>query len=167
MAEQDNSKPQNLKTSERLVWLGFMLFFVIVLAIYIARGNGLEQDLADANRELLQTQMQLQEYTRHEVPRPVELGLTNAQIQDLQRRGITRPQERLANDLMRHTDLIPHRPPEGETLEFRRDGIHVLNQQWVLANFEGDSVHGQLLLAYEVVKGDIRWEVLESTLTRP
>ncbi|WP_017943042.1 MULTISPECIES: hypothetical protein [unclassified Thioalkalivibrio] len=166
MSEHDNPKPQNLKTSERLVWLGFMLFFVVVLAIYIARGNGLEQDLAEANRDLLQTQMQLQQYTRHEVPRPVELGLTNAHIQDLQRRGMARPNERLANDLMQQTGLIPHEAPEGEAYAFRRDGIHVLNHQWVLANFEGDSAHGQLLLAYEVVHGNVHWEVLESTLDR-
>jgi hypothetical protein len=36
--------PRGCRFTERLVWLGFMLFFVIVLAIYIARGIGLEQD---------------------------------------------------------------------------------------------------------------------------
>jgi len=166
VSEQDNPKPQNLKTNERLVWLGFMLFFVVVLAIYIARGNGLEQDLSEANRDLLQAQMQLQQYTRHEIPRPVELGLTNAHLQDLQRRGMVRPNERLADDLMQQTGLIPHEAPEGDAYAFRRDGIHVLNHQWVLANFEGDSAHGQLLLAYEVVHGNVHWEVLESTLDR-
>ncbi|WP_019625264.1 hypothetical protein [Thioalkalivibrio sp. ALJT] len=166
MSEQDNPKPQNLKTSERLVWIGFMLFFVIALAIYIARGDGLEQDLNETHRDLLQTQMQLQQYTRHEVPRPVALGLTNAHIQDLQRRGMVRPDERLADDLVQRTELIPHEAPEGETFSFRRDGIHVLNHQWVLANFEGGSAHGQLLLAYEVVLGNVHWEVLESTLDR-
>ncbi|WP_038054839.1 hypothetical protein [Thioalkalivibrio sp. ALJ1] len=166
MSEQESPKQQNLKTSERLVWVGFMLFFVVILAIYIARGNGLEQDLSEANRDLLQAQMQLQQYTRHEVPRPVVLGLTNAHLQDLQRRGMVRPDERLANDLMQQTDLIPHQASEGESYEFREDGIHVLNHQWVLANFEGDSAHGQLLLAYEVVHGNVVWEVLESTLDR-
>ncbi|WP_018141133.1 hypothetical protein [Thioalkalivibrio sp. ALJ7] len=166
MSEQESPKQQNLKTSERLVWVGFMLFFVVILAIYIARGNGLEQDLSEANRDLLQAQMQLQQYTRHEVPRPVVLGLTNAHLQDLQRRGMVRPDERLANDLMQQTDLIPHQASEGESYEFREDGIHVLNHQWVLANFEGDAAHGQLLLAYEVVHGNVLWEVLESTLDR-
>ncbi|WP_018871636.1 hypothetical protein [Thioalkalivibrio sp. ALJ16] len=166
MSEQENPKPQNLKTSERLVWVGFMLFFVVALAIYIARGDGLEQDLAEANRDLLQAQMQLQQYTRHEVPRPVVLGLTNAHIQDLQRRGMTRADERLAADLVQRTELIPHEAPDGETFSFRRDGIHVLNHQWVLANFESDSTHGQLLLAYEVIHGNVHWELLESTLGR-
>ena len=164
MAEEETPKQAGMKNSERLVWLGFMLFFVIALAIYIARGTGLEQDLAEANQELLRAQMQLQQYTRHEIPRPVEIGLTNAHIQDLQRRGMARPQERLADDLAGQPELIPHEPEEGDSFAFRTDGIHVLNDRWVLANFEGEQAHGQLLLAYEVVHGNVHWEVLESSV---
>lgn len=166
LADQPTRNTSSLKTSERLVWLGFMLFFVIVLAIYIARGAGLEQDLAQANRDLLQAQMELSEYTRHEVPRPVELGLTNAHIQDLQRRGMARPQERLRDDLVDRPELIPHEPAGDRALEFRPDGVHVLNHRWALAHFEGETLHGQMLLAYEVVHGNVHWEVLESTLDR-
>lgn len=162
--EQDNAKQGGLKNSERLAWLGFMLFFVIILAIYIARATGLEQDLTEAQRELYQTQVQLQEYTRHEIPRPVQLGLTNAHIQDLQRRGLARAEDRLRGDLMEHPELIPHEAEGDEGFAFRPDGIHVLNHRWVLANFEGDDAHGQVLLGYEVVHGNVMWEVIDSTL---
>jgi hypothetical protein len=160
MSEQQN--PEGLKFTERLAWLGFMLFFVIVLAIYIARGIGLEKDVAEANRALLDTQMQLARYTRDEVPRPAEVGLTNAHIQAMQRRGIARPELQLRRDLAQLPELIPHEPVVGGQMYFVPEGIHVLNDRWVLATFEDGHIRGQVLLEYEVVHGNVMWQVIES-----
>jgi hypothetical protein len=160
----DETNAQGLRFTERLVWLGFMLFFVIVLAIYVARGIGLEQDVTDANRALLDAQMQLARYTRDEVPRPADVGLTNAQIQAMQRRGIARPEPQLRRDLAAQPELIPHEPVLGGQMHFVPEGIHVLNDRWVLATFEDGHIRGQMLLAYDVAHGNVTWQVIESYL---
>jgi hypothetical protein len=162
MSEERSS--EGLKFTERLAWLGFMLFFVVVLAIYIARGIGLERDVTEANRELLETQMRLAQYTRDEVPRPAAVGLTNAQIQAMQRRGIARPEPQLRRDLTEQPDLIPHEPVLGGNMYFVPEGIHILNDRWVLATFEDGHIRGQMLLEYEVVHGNVVWQVIESYL---
>lgn len=162
MAEERNT--DGLRFTERLAWLGFMLFFVIVLAIYIARGIGLERDVTDANRALLDAQMRLAQYTRDEVPRPADVGLTHAQIQAMQRRGIARPEVQLRNDLLLQPQLIPHEPVLGGQMHFVPDGIHILNDRWVLATFEDGHIRGQMLLEYDVVHGNVMWQVIESYL---
>ncbi|WP_018868873.1 MULTISPECIES: hypothetical protein [unclassified Thioalkalivibrio] len=159
--ETDNEDPGRLRTRERLMWLGLMAFFVVILAIYIARAEGLEHDVTEANRELLEAQMQLAEYTREEVPRPVEIGLRNADIQQLQRLGMTNPERRLSEDLVENPQLVPEVLRDGDTAEFREDGIYVLNARWVLAHFESGDRFGQLLLEYEVVHGNVMWEVVD------
>lgn len=156
--------PENLKFTERLAWLGFMLFFVVVLAIYVARGIGLEKDVTEANRELLETQLELARYTRDEVPRPADVGLTHAQIQAMQRRGIARPEPTLVESLLQQPQLIPLEPVLGGEMFFLPQGIHVLNDRWVLAHFEDGHVRGQMLLAYDVARGSVTWQVIESYL---
>jgi hypothetical protein len=160
----EEKSPEGLRFTERLAWLGFMLFFVVVLAIYIARGIGLERDVTEANRALLDAQMQLSRYTRDEVPRPAEVGLTNAQIQAMQRRGIARPELQLRRDLLQQPELIPHEPVLGGLMQFVPEGIHVLNDRWVLATFEDGHIRGQMLLEYDVVHGNVMWQVIESYL---
>ncbi len=160
----DETNAQGLRFTERLVWLGFMLFFVVVLAIYVARGIGLEQDVTAANRALLDAQMQLARYTRDEVPRPADVGLTNAQIQAMQRRGITRPEPQLRRDLAAQPELIPHEPVLGGQMHFVPEGIHVLNDRWVLASFEDGHIRGQMLLEYDIAHGNVTWQVVESYL---
>ncbi|WP_418081374.1 hypothetical protein [Thioalkalivibrio nitratireducens] len=164
MMAEEQASTEGLKFTERLAWLGFMLFFVVVLAIYVARGIGLERDVAEANRELLDAQMQLAQYTQHEVPRPAEVGLTNAQVQAMQRRGIARPELQLARSLLEQPELISHAPVLGGQMYFVPDGIHVLNDRWVLATFEDGHVRGQMLLEYDVAHGNVTWQVLESYL---
>ena len=177
MAEEQQSAqtPEGLRFTERLAWLGFMLFFVIVLTIYIARGIGLERDVTEANRELLQTQQHLAQYLRHEIPRPTELGLTHAQIQSLQRRGLARPEPQLRDSLLEQSHLLSGLGPEGGALFFDPEGVHVLNQRWVLAYVAdqpdpGDAataagvLRGQVLLEYEVVHGNVFWQLLEVSL---
>ena len=160
----EENKSDGLKFTERLAWVGFMLFFVVVLTIYVARGIGLERDVTEANRELLETQMRLAQYTRHEVPRPADVGLTNAQIVAMQRRGIARPEVLLRNDLAQQPELIPHEPVLGGSMYFVPDGIHILNDRWVLATFEDGHIRGQMLLEYDIAHGNVVWQVIESYL---
>lgn len=151
--------PEALRFAERLAWLGFMLFFVVVLAIYIARGIGLERDVTEANRELLDTQLRLAQYTRHEVPRPLDLGLTHQQLQGLQRRGMARPEIQLRRSLL---EQDPELFGQISPVQIDPDGIHILNGRWVLAHFSTeDARHGQMLLGYEVIHGNVQWQPIE------
>lgn len=156
--------PEGLRFTERLAWVGFMLFFVVVLAIYIARGNGLERDVAEANQSLLETQIRLLQYTRDEVPRPPSIGLTNAERHDLQRRGIARPETQFFNSLERNSHLIPFATEEDREWYFLPEDVHILSNRWVLAHVEDGQRRGSLLLEYEAVLGNLLWQVVDSYL---
>jgi hypothetical protein len=151
-------------TSERLVWVGFMVFLVVVLFIYMLRGAGLEKDVAEANEENLRLQMHLARYLDREVQVPAAAGLTNAQVRHLQRLGLANPVERLREDLLAQPELIPHEPVLGGRMHFLPDGVHALNDRWVLAVFEDGHIRGQALLRYEVAYGNITWQVVDSYL---
>lgn len=152
------------RTAERLVWAGFMVFLVVVMFIYMLRGAGLERDVATANEENLRLQMHLSRYMDREVQVPAETGLTHGQVRQLQRLGLASPAERLREDLVAQPELIPHEPVLGGRMYFLPDGIHVLNDRWVLAVFEDGHIRGQMLLHYEVAYGNITWQVMDSYL---
>jgi hypothetical protein len=161
MSEDSN---RQTRTTERLVWAGFMVFLVVVMFIYMLRGAGLEEDLAAANEENLRLQVHLARYTDREVQVPAGAGLTNAQVRRLQRLGLSNPAERLQEDLIAQPELIPLEPVLGGRMYFLPDGVHVLNDRWVLAEFEDGHIRGQALFEYEVAYGNITWQVLESYL---
>ena len=155
---------RHTRIAERLVWTGFMVFLVVVLFIYMLRGAGLEQDLAEANQENLRLQMHLARYTDREVQVPAQVGLTNADVRRLHRLGLSNPAQRLAEDLAGQPELIPHEPVLGGQMYFVPEGIHVLNDRWVLAVFEDGHIRGQALFEYEVAYGNITWQLVDSYL---
>jgi hypothetical protein len=153
---------EGLKTTERLAWLGFLLFLVVVLAIYIGRGLGLEHDVQEANQRLLEAQIRLAHHTQGDITRPAAVGLTQLERQRLQQRGFARPEEQLRTHLLTQTALIPHTSLLGGTWYFLDEEIHLLNDRWVLAAFEDGHVRGKMLLEYRLAPGSITWQVLES-----
>lgn len=159
----DDSTRQS-RTAERLVWAGFMVFLVVVMFIYMLRGAGLEQDLAAANEENLRLQVHLARYTDREVQVPADPGLTNAEVRRLQRLGLANPVQALRDDLVAQPELIPHEPVLGGRMYFVPDGVHVLNERWVLAVFEDGHIRGQALLQYDVAYGNITWQVMDAYL---
>lgn len=152
------------RTAERMVWASFMVFLVVVLFIYMLRGAGLEKDVTAANEENLRLQLQLARYMDREVPMPVQAGLTRGQAQRLQRLGLSEPVPQLRDDLAGQPELISHEPVLGGSMYFVPDGIHVLNDRWVLAIFEDGHIRGQALLRYEVAHGNITWQMMDSYL---
>lgn len=160
----DDQGPDRSRKAERIAWAGFMVFLVVVLFIYMLRGAGLEKDVAAANEENLRLQMHLARYLNREVQVRADVGLTNEQVRRLHRLGITNPAERLRQELLGLPELIPHEPVQGGTMHFLPDGIHVLNDRWVLAIFEDGHIRGQMLLQYEVAYGNITWQVIDSYL---
>jgi hypothetical protein len=68
--------------------------------------------------------------------RPVVIS--EYQVRDLKRKGLSDPLVDLASDLRRHPELLPDNPvPEwgGNFGFYDPEGIHLLTSKWVLAAF--------------------------------
>ena len=89
--------------------------------------------------------------------------LDERQIKNLRKKGLDDPVKDLREDLMEDPDLITQEGVLGGTMGFYfSEGIHVLNERWVLAYFEDGHVGGAMLLRYDVLPGgDIKWEVID------
>ncbi|MFO7780975.1 MAG: hypothetical protein R6W94_05050 [Spirochaetia bacterium] len=79
------------------------------------------------------------------------------------------PQElaaRLKGDLMDREELIPFEGQLGGTMDFYDpDGIYILSDRWVYAEFTDGHVQGGMLLEYTFEPGDeVSWRVLEARL---
>ena len=92
--------------------------------------------------------------------------LSNWELDKLKEKGLTNPLEDLADDLMRHAELIPYKGVMGGTMGFyAKDDIHVVTSRWVLASFEDGHMKGRMLLEYQVSpKGKIYWRVISAYL---
>jgi hypothetical protein len=91
--------------------------------------------------------------------------LNPKQVENLMKKGLKNPVENIRDDLGRDPDLINLPAVHGGKMGFYfRDGIHILNEKWVMAYFEDGHIAGALLLKYEIEDdGNIRWEVLDET----
>lgn len=88
--------------------------------------------------------------------------LDEYQIRNLKRKGLVNPVEDIRNDLMREETLIARKGTQGGTMKFYLpEAIHVLTENWVIAYFEDGHNAGALFLRYDVIDGDITWEVLD------
>jgi hypothetical protein len=91
--------------------------------------------------------------------------LDQQQIKSLREKGLENPVDDLRNNLMKEDVIIKRKGVLGGTMGFYMpEGIHVLNEKWVVAYFEDGHVAGALLLKYEVKEGSINWEVLDEIL---
>lgn len=80
----------------------------------------------------------------------------------LSEKGITAAQ--LKAELLNRKDLIKHKPVLGGTMFFAGEGIHILTDKWVLAEFEDGHIGGYAFLKYDVNNGKISWSLVESYL---
>ena len=143
---------------ERRVWMvlfaALLAALVIVLFQYVHCG----EQLAAAKREgeALQTKIDALQGS----------SLSKGDITYLNKQGISRLEEDLATDLMRHKELIPYKGVMGGTMGFySKEDIHVLNERWVMASFEDGHIGGTMLLEYKVSRGgEIQWKVISAYL---
>ncbi len=90
-------------------------------------------------------------------------ALTEAEIEQLKRKGLADPIQDLAVDLVKHPELIPMEPVLGGTMDFWRDAVMVLGPGRVRAEFEDGHIGGHMILEYQVSdSGKISWTVLEA-----
>ena len=87
-------------------------------------------------------------------------------IANLQKNGLSDPEEDLISDLVQHRELIPYEGVMGGTMGFyAKKDIHVLTARWILASFEDGHIGGCMLLEYQVSpEGEIQWNVLSAYL---
>jgi regulator of replication initiation timing len=89
--------------------------------------------------------------------------LSESDIAFFKRKGVANPVEIIKTDLIKNNQLIPVEGNLGGTMQFYKEGIQILNRQWVLAYFEDGHSAGELLLEYTFTDtGDISWKVLSS-----
>jgi hypothetical protein len=97
---------------------------------------------------------------------PVSSFLTRWDIAQMEKQGISNPEEDLIVDLMQHRELIPYAGVMGGTMGFySQNDVHILSSRWVLASFEDGHISGHMLLEYKVdLGGNIHWRVLSAYL---
>lgn len=138
-----------------------------------------ESEIADLNNKIKSQDSTIKELTKkieglnsiisykdkmiEKLPKPDEIMLA-----DLKDKGID-DLIKLAEDLMKHPELIPYKGSLGGKMGFfSTDHIYVLTDKWVLAYFEDGHTCGYMLLSYDIVKNkddvEIKWKVLDSYL---
>jgi hypothetical protein len=92
--------------------------------------------------------------------------LRSSDIANLQKHGLSDPEEELISNLMQHKELIPYEGVMGGTMGFYSPkDIHILSSRWVLAAFEDGHIGGHMLLEYRVDPGGkIHWRVIVAYL---
>jgi hypothetical protein len=155
-----NKDPKFLLIVLQTVIIGSLLVFLVLLTYQ----NINEKNALDISRQM--------EYTQIDSLKQVIKGLNmqggiaplldEYQVRNLKRKGLDNPVEDIRNDLMREGALISRKGTQGGTMKFYLpEAIHVLTENWVIAYFEDGHNAGALILKYDVVNGDITWEVLD------
>jgi hypothetical protein len=125
----------------------------------------LEQEIEDINNDLRRAKSDLDAMSLGQVNRA---GLSEEYVELYKKRGLRLPGQSIIADLVKHPELIPYKAPEGRSYRFsRRQEIHVLSHNRVLAVFSDGGIYGWLLLKYSVREnGTITWGVIESHCPR-
>lgn len=94
--------------------------------------------------------------------------LEDFMLVNMQEQGIDNP-KMLAEDLVKHPELIPYKGSKGSKMGFFSTGnIYVLTDKWVLAYFEDGHNFGYMLLEYKMTdsktEGEVKinWNVVDS-----
>ena len=86
-------------------------------------------------------------------------------VEKLKTKGLKGDCQEIISDLMKHSELIPYEGIVGGKMGFYDESkIHVLTDQWVLAEFNDGHIGGYMLLKYEYSNNKILWKVIESYL---
>lgn len=164
-----------MKIKERIIWIGllviilaFSLCFFLQFQSKLSKSELEKSNLSNDNTQLRQ---QHEDYASQlaELKGEIEkLKLANydeTTIRELQREGFTGQLKDIVADLKMHSELIPYKGVLGGTMGFYdENGIRVLTNRWVLANFQDGHISGCMLLRYDINDGSISWKVIDSYL---
>lgn len=144
---------------ERFVWIVISIILGAVIVVLSLQYYRLQVRLSEMEKEQEALLAQLEASPSHSL-------LTSRDKAQLQRRGLSHPEEDIVSDLMQHRELIPFEGVLGGTMGFYSEqDIHVLNSRWVLAAFEDGHIAGHMLLEYRVDPGgEIHWKPLSAYL---
>lgn len=142
---------------ERIFWIGLsavLIIFIIILFTYIM---GFRRQIM-AIQELLAKENEKLKVALRDIP-----TLDHSEIELLKDYGLQDPVTGIADNLEKHTELIPYQAVLGGTMRFHK--VYVLTTKWVLASFEDGHIVGNMLLEYSVsYGGDITWRIVASYL---
>jgi len=155
---EKNRDSSGANARERTLWIMASAFFLIAAVLAGATSLYLHREL-DAARHGAKASGVLP-------PANAPAVLSPGEILRLQELGLADPVPALAQDLMRHPELIPYPGVLGGNMGFySEDNIQILTPRWVLANFDDGHIDGYMLLEYAVAPGGkITWKPLASYL---
>lgn len=144
---------------KRYGWIAFTGLLLVILVGLVLQCLSLEKKLRHVERE--EAGLRGKPESREGVSLLRSWDKVN-----LQRHGLSDPEEELIADLIQHKELIPYEGVIGGTMGFyTKKDIHILGSRWVLASFEDGHIGGHMLLEYRVDPGGtITWRVIEAYL---
>lgn len=168
-----------MKHKERIIWIGSLVIILAVSLLVIlqfqTKLSNSEQKNTSLSSDNTKLQLQNGDYVTQVAGLKGEIEKRDKIIKlanydettmlELQRTGFTGQLKDIVSDLKTHSELIPYKATLGGTMGFYGDNdIHVLTNRWVFAYFEDGHISGYMLLRYDITKGTITWEVIDSYL---
>lgn len=149
--------------------LRFTLLVVGVLVSGCSRDNSQREARLIAEIDSLRAFIQTTREQRDDVDQgALPVLISDHELTDLQRQGLSDPLVDIARDLRAHPELLPENPvPEwgGKFGFYDPEGIHLLTSKWVLAAFDDGHGGGHMLLEFvvgdsgKIVWKPIKWEI--------
>ena len=85
-------------------------------------------------------------------------------VVDITTQPLSKKEEMIITDLLKHPELIPYEPVLGGKMAFYKEATKLLGDRWVFAYFEDGHILGHMLLRYDLEDGKLSWEVIDSYL---
>jgi hypothetical protein len=144
---------------ERYFWMVLSAMLLTLIVILLFKHVHCGEQLAEAKREREALLAKLTALQNRSI-------VSGGDIGQLKEQGLSKLEEDLAADLMRHKELIRYKGVMGGTMGFySKKDIHILTSRWVMASFEDGHIGGHMLLEYAVSPaGEIQWKVISAYL---
>jgi len=166
------------KTHYILVAFAAALLFIGYLIYLNNRQQGQIEELT-SNKETLQNQLAALQSKTDSLAKTIHrkdsfltacrkqphLLLREWDIENMKQQGLENPVQAVKEDLVQHKELIAQKGVHGGEMQFySKEGIFILNHEWVLAYYEDGHNAGAMLLSYDVKQGGaINWKVIASS----
>ena len=143
----------------RYGWIAFSALLVVIILALVLQCYRLDEKLREGERNEEGIRVKPETVQGRSL-------LRSWDIANLQKHGLSDPEEDLIADLMQHSELIPYKGVMGGTMGFySSQDIHILSSRWVFAAFEDGHIGGHMLLEYRVDPGGkIHWRVIVAYL---
>jgi hypothetical protein len=161
-----NSSP-GIQRFERYLWLTIIAALIIIFFVRYEDDQKKIHTLQEKNKTMTKEISTLEDsmfsilHNLGGYPR-----LSYEQVEYFRNLGLVDPLNDIINNLKKHPELIPFKGVLGGTMHFsEKEGVYVLNINYVLAAFSDGHIAGSMLLQYDVAPGGkISWKTVNARL---